>query len=89
MKRSEMLKIIEKALGTNPNEWPRDVLAENILCSIEEAGMSPPIANSGCETRYGELILRMWEEEYDLMHKMEVETRYLDCDCKLCKEAGK
>lgn len=43
MKRSEMLKIIERAFGNHPLDYPSDVVAENILCHIEEAGMVPPL----------------------------------------------
>lgn len=55
MKRSEMLKVIEKALGYY-NDKPKDMVAENILCHIEQAGMLPP----------ENPIYNSWDEEDNL-----------------------
>ena len=73
MKRSEMEEIINRALGSDLMEYPRETIAANILATIEDAGMlPPPHRTKGFNTEelspigsiiYGRALLNEWEEE--------------------------
>ena len=73
MKRSEMEEIINRALGSDLMEYPRETIAANILATIEDAGMLPPPHPTrvlyGMKTSptgrsyYGRTVLNEWEEE--------------------------
>lgn len=66
MKRSEMLKLIEGLYNLEINNYPKnndhETFAENLLCTLEEKGMLPPIEPGRCEQDLN-LGVPEWEEE--------------------------
>lgn len=69
MKRDKMLKVIESALGINPWDKPIDLLVDNILASMEQAGMKPPSTDDDRRQVlmhiYMDPDFNIWDEDFD------------------------
>ena len=92
MKRSEMLRHLKGLIrGVHIDDFHKFAegnmsmgrlvsnIAETALNAVEEKGMRPP-KEPEPKSEFSA------EEEAVLLHKLEVETRHLDCNCEDCKK---